>query len=107
VADMYDLSGGAMWGNKVDQIISYYRPRFHEDKNSKEVEIYIQKVKRKRTGGQLGYFSIYLDWKTKRYCHPITAESYCNPLAAKKAKVPKGEEQDMFKPFIDNSEIGF
>jgi len=107
VADMYDLAGGAMWGNKVDQIISYYRPRFHEDKNSKEVDIYIQKVKRKRTGGQLGHFTIHLNWKTKRYVHPVTGDSYCNPLAAKNAVITKGEQQDMWKPFVNDSEIGF
>ena len=85
IADMYDLAGGAMWGNKVDQIISYYRPRFHEDKNSKEVEVYIQKVKRKRTGGQLGHFGIYLDWRTKRYCHPVSGQFYCDMKIARKA----------------------
>jgi len=85
VADMYDLAGGAMWGNKVDQIISYYRPRFHEDKNSKEVQIYIQKVKRKRTGGQLGHFDLFLDWKTKRFAHPVTGQSYCDINYAAKA----------------------
>lgn len=86
VADMYDLAGGAMWGNKVDQIISYYRPRFHEDKNSAEVEIYIQKVKRKRTGGQLGHFDLYLDWKTKRFIHPVTRKMFCDPFEAVRAK---------------------
>jgi|GEM_PF-136572 len=67
VVDMYDVAGGAMWGNKVDQIISYYRPHFHTDKNDPNVEIHIQKLKRKRTGGKLGYFTMSLNWKTKRY----------------------------------------
>lgn len=67
VPDSYDLHGGSMWANKCDQIIAYYRPRFHEDKNSPEVEIYIQKLKRKRTGGKLGSFSLNLNWTHKRY----------------------------------------
>jgi twinkle protein len=74
VADMYDLAGGAMWGNKIDNILSYYRPRFHEDKNSKEVEIWVQKIKRKRTGGQLGHCNLILDWRTKRFCHPVSGQ---------------------------------
>lgn len=67
VVDMYDVAGGAMWGNKVDQIISYYRPNFHTDKNDPCADIHIQKLKRKRTGGKLGFFSTILNWQTKRY----------------------------------------
>lgn len=82
VVDMYDIAGGAMWGNKVDLIISYHRPRFHEDKNSTEVEVYVQKLKRKRTGGQLGSFPLNLDWKKKRYSQE---DGYipCDPELAK------------------------
>jgi len=108
IADMYDLAGGAMWGNKVDQIISYYRPRFHEDKNSKEVEVYIQKVKRKRTGGQLGHFGIYLDWRTKRYCHPVSGQFYCDMKIARKAtsshnpeNITQGEISKQWLPYKD------
>jgi len=68
VVDMYDIAGGAMWGNKCDNIVSYYRPNFHINKNDPHVTIYIQKIKRKRTGGKLGHFEIQLNWSTKRYC---------------------------------------
>lgn len=84
VVDMYDIAGGAMWGNKCDQIISYYRPNFHIDKNSPEVQIHIQKLKRKRTGGQLGCFDLILLWSKKRYADPITNETPCDPELAKK-----------------------
>jgi twinkle protein len=119
VADMYDLHGGSMWGNKADQIISYYRPRYHEDKNSPEVDVHIQKLKRKRTGGKLGYFSMYLDWKRKRYADPITGEMPCDPERAKKEKLrlennytqpqlqgPKPGEGN-WRPFDGDTEIGF
>tara|TARA_R110000868_G_scaffold36279_7_gene128949 strand:- start:2090 stop:3931 length:1842 start_codon:yes stop_codon:yes gene_type:complete len=79
VVDMYDIAGGAMWGNKSDQIISYYRPNFHENKNSPEVKIFIQKLKRKRTGGQLGDFDLTLLWQRKRYCDITTGEIPCDP----------------------------
>lgn len=67
VVDMYDIAGGAMWGNKMDNILSYYRPNFHVNKNSPEVTIYVQKLKRKRTGGQLGQFDLSMVWSKKRY----------------------------------------
>lgn len=83
VVDMYDVAGGAMWGNKCDQIISYYRPNHHLDKNSPEVQVYIQKLKRKRTGGKCGDFPLKLIWSQKRYATAID-EIPCNPERAKR-----------------------
>jgi len=109
VADMYDLAGGAMWGNKIDNILSYYRPRFHEDKNSKEVEIWVQKIKRKRTGGQLGHCNLILDWRTKRFCHPVTGQDYCDIKRVKVAlsshnpeNITQTEISNEWLPYKDN-----
>lgn len=93
VVDMYDIAGGAMWGNKCDQIISYYRPLFHESKNSPEVQIHIQKTKRKRTGGQNGQFDLLLLWSQKRFSDPITGEVPCDPILAK--RLIEGEKMGM------------
>lgn len=82
-ADMYDLNGGSMWGNKVDQLLSYHRPNFHIDKNDPTVDVYSQKVKRKRTGGKHGYFSLRLDWTTKRYTD-LLGNIFCDPKIAEK-----------------------
>jgi len=84
VVDMYDIAGGAMWGNKVDQIISYYRPNFHLDKNDPNVQVYIQKVKRKRTGGKHGDFPLILNWKCKRYANPMNDVMACDPVLAER-----------------------
>lgn len=83
VVDMYDVAGGAMTGNKADAIISYYRPNFHLDKNDPNVQVYIQKLKRKRTGGKLGQFDIKLNWSTKRYSDMFDIV-YCDPEKAKR-----------------------
>lgn len=111
VVDMYDIHGGSMFGNKVDLLVSYHRPRFHEDKNSPQVEIYVQKVKRKRTGGKLGSFPLTLSWKTKRY---VQEDGYipCDPLLAKKTITKQEsyrEQQDMWLPYADKDggDIGF
>lgn len=111
VVDMYDIHGGSMWGNKVDLLISYHRPRFHEDKNSPEVEIYVQKVKRKRTGGKLGSFPLSLSWKKKRF---VQDDGYCpcDPFLAKAGTIelPKQPEQTWL-PYADDKDdstiIGF
>lgn len=108
VVDMYDIHGGAMFGNKVDLIVSYHRPRFHEDKNSPQVEIYVQKLKRKRTGGKLGNFPLTLNWEKKRY---MQDDGYtpCDPRLAYGDKVIKGTQQDIWLPYKDDngSDIGF
>ena len=100
VVDMYDLHGGSMWGNKADHILSYHRPNWHIDKNSPEVEIHIQKVKRKRTGGKQGMVEMRLDWKQKRYVEIMGNESFCDPTRATSFKSIKEPAKiiDTYKP---------
>lgn len=101
VVDMYDVAGGAMWGNKMDNIISYYRPRFHEDKNSTEVQIHIQKCKRKRTGGKLGDTDMQFIWSKKRFIEGFSDIFVCDPNRA--ASFKKGELNLDIRPrLIDN-----
>lgn len=82
VVDMYDLHGGAMWGNKSDNIIIYHRPNFHENPSDPMVDIHIRKVKRKRTGGKHGCLRIKLNWNTKRYESEWGTETYLDPQRA-------------------------
>ena len=106
---MYDMAGGAMWGNKSDQIISYYRPNFHIDKSDTSVEVYIQKLKRKRTGGKLGSFSLKLDWKTKRYIDNNDT-AFCDPLRARKFilhEINNYKQQSFNNDFLSSSENPF
>lgn len=108
VPDSYDLHGGSMWANKCDQILAYYRPRFHEDKNNPDVEVYVQKLKRKRTGGKLGYFSLTLNWTQKRYVSS-DGKSPCDPSYARIKLLQKEndyEQQDMWIP-NPNTDINF
>jgi len=123
VCGMYDIAGGAMWGNKSDQILSYHRPEFHNNPNSKEVMVRVLKVKRKRTGGQLGDVDLFLDWEKKRFTDPVNGEMPCDPKAAelkkkkslndyKQPELPDENgwtERNTFLPYKDDNEteIGF
>lgn len=100
--EMYDLAGGAMWGNKADQITIYHRPRFHEDKNSPEVQIRQIKTKRKRTGGQNGEFDLTLIWSQKRFCDPATNDIPCDPQLARFNALISGSEPN---DFVDPNEV--
>ncbi len=104
VVDMYDIAGGAMWGNKADNIISYYRPNYHLDKTSKEVQIYVQKVKRKRTGGETGHFDLSMVWSKKRFADPITGQMPCDPklLLSTSTQELKFEPERHWKPYADD-----
>lgn len=85
--DMYDVSGGAMWANKSDNIISYYRPNHHVDKTSPQVQIHIQKIKRRRTGGKPGDFPILMNWGTKRFVDPLSGLPYLDPKRGSRLRV--------------------
>lgn len=109
VADMYDLSGGSMWANKMDNIMSYHRPRYHEDKNSPEAEVWVQKIKRKRTGGEPGHVGLKLIWEKKRFAEMPEGVMPCDPGLIKML----GEQgvkvfNQGWLPYADGgSEIGF
>jgi twinkle protein len=107
VVDMYDMAGGAMWANKLDNIISYYRPNYHVDKTSKEVQVYIQKIKRKRTGGELGSFDLNMIWGKKRYADPTSGDMPCDPYLKKTGSQQQmfTEPQKQWKPYVDDIEF--
>jgi len=100
--DMYDISGGAMWANKSDQIVSYYRPNHHTNKTSPEVQIYVQKVKRRRTGGKPGDFSMKLKWEIKRFVDPIHERPFLNPQ--NKTYPEQITQQDLWLPYSSDKD---
>lgn len=108
IVDMYDVHGGSMWGNKVDLIVSYHRPFFHENKNDPRVQVYVQKLKRKRTGGKLGDFPLVLNWEKKRYVQD-DGTIPCDPRQASGEKIISNIQGDIWKPYKEDNdtEIGF
>lgn len=52
--EVWHLAGGAMWNNKMDNILTIERPEWWQDKTSTWIQIRTHKIKRKRTGGQVG-----------------------------------------------------
>jgi twinkle protein len=66
-ADFHTISGGAMWGNMTKNMISCHRPNWFTNRIDPKLEVYIQKVKRKRTGGRHGMMEFYFDFMKSRY----------------------------------------
>ncbi len=54
VPDIYDIAGGAMWSNKVDNIISVHRPKYIQDPKDTTVEIHVKKIKKQKLVGVPG-----------------------------------------------------
>jgi hypothetical protein len=48
--DVYDIADGAMWNNKVDNILVYHRPFAQTMEQNPDVEFHAKKIKRKAVG---------------------------------------------------------
>lgn len=52
--EVWHLAGGAMWNNKMDNILTVERPEWWQNKKSAWTRIKTHKIKRRRTGGTAG-----------------------------------------------------
>ena len=65
--NVFDLSGGAMWNNKCDNILVTHRPFYTSDKISTDVHFKSQKIKKQKLNGIPGDVSLSFDRMTGRY----------------------------------------
>ena len=49
--NVYDLSGGAMWSNKCDNVVCVYRPFYTSNKKNRETIFSSQKIKKQKLNG--------------------------------------------------------
>ena len=63
--DVFNLAGGAMWNNKMDNIMIYHRPNYQSDPADTTTELHIKKIKRQRIVGLPGTITFDYD-RTKR-----------------------------------------
>ena len=85
--DIYNLAGGAMWANKVDNFGVTRRP--HQSKNPKDnlVEIIIRKIKKQKLVGIPGTVSMTYDRRTARY-YDETGYTPLDKIRSTPAKTP-------------------
>lgn len=67
VPDIYDISGGAMWGNKMDNVLAVHRPNYIVDPKDSTVEIHVKKIKKQKLVGIPGTCTFDFSRKTNRY----------------------------------------
>lgn len=64
---MYNLAGGAMWGNKLDNLVFVHRPNFISDRADASVLIRHSKIKKREIVGMGGDVYIDFNFMTNRY----------------------------------------
>lgn len=91
--EVWHISGGAMWNNKTDNIISVDRPEWHENKSSPWTRLETHKIKRRRTGGANGVEVdlMYLPSKST-FC-----ERDSNKIICDKARALEYKERELVK----------
>lgn len=65
--DQFDLAGGAMWGNKLDNVLAIHRPSYRENKSDTGVEWHAHKIKKQKLVGRPGFMSLDFDYSSNRY----------------------------------------
>ena len=65
--EIYDIAGGAMWGNKMDNIMVIERPNFKSDPSDSRVDVIVKKIKKQKLVGVPGTCIFSFSRKTNRY----------------------------------------
>lgn len=65
--DVFDLAGGAMWSNKMDNILIYHRPVRNTEPESALCTLSSKKIKRQKIVGMIGTVQFSLDRRSRRF----------------------------------------
>lgn len=65
--DVFDIADGAMWNNKMDNILIYHRPNHQADPSSPVCEIHTKKIRRQKVVGKKGWFEFQYNRGKRRY----------------------------------------
>lgn len=65
--DVFDIADGAMWNNKMDNILIYHRPEHQTNPMSSLCELHTKKIRRQRMVGKKGFIQFGLHPSFKRF----------------------------------------
>jgi hypothetical protein len=65
--DVFDIADGAMWNNKMDNILIYHRPNHQKDPSSTLCELHTKKIRRQKSVGKKGTLEFELDIRKRRF----------------------------------------
>jgi len=102
--EVFDINDGAMWNNKVDNILVFHKPYMQTDPGSPACEHFSKKIRRQKIVGKKGSFSFEFDRKKRRFIYDGKdyIDLFFNP---KPKELPlsthftEPKEQDDYVPF--------
>jgi hypothetical protein len=65
--DVFEIADGAMWNNKMDNILIYHRPNHQTEPDSQDCELHTKKIRRQKTVGKKGVLEFELNRRKRRY----------------------------------------
>jgi hypothetical protein len=65
--DVFDIADGAMWNNKMDNILVYHRPNHQTDPMSAVCQLFTKKIRRQKSVGKKGTIDFEMARRTRRY----------------------------------------
>lgn len=65
--DVFDIADGAMWNNKMDNILIYHRPNHQKDPTSSVCELATKKIRRQKQVGKKGIIEFELYRPSRRF----------------------------------------
>jgi hypothetical protein len=65
--NVFDIADGAMWNNKMNNILIYHRPFMQVDPKNPACEFHTKKIKDQKSTGKKGFISFEFDRTKRRY----------------------------------------
>jgi len=102
--NIYDLSGGAMWSNKCDNVLCTYRPYYTSDYGRRDVQFSSQKIKKQKLCGVPGTVELVFKRGSMRYYEMDGQTELKNPLDKDTPAIKSYYEKQDFNFEMDKNE---
>jgi twinkle protein len=92
--NVYDVADGAMWNNKMDNILVYHRPFMQTDPENPLCELHTKKIRNQKIVGKKGFVLYDYLRRTRRFM--FDGVDYLERALVSKGMTFKKEQQAMF-----------
>lgn len=104
--DMYKISGGAMWANKMHNILIYHRPKSRSEPENPLFELNTEKIKKKKIVGKGGRLEGFYQLQSRRFIMPHW-DSVTKTYDFEKGYDPLKQNLIKAKLFLEKEEIKY
>lgn len=101
--DVFELTDGAMWNNKMDNILIYHRPFAQTDPQNPLAEFHSKKIRRQKVVGKKGFFTFEMSFKRRRFI--FGGVDYLGKLLKDQKINFNFEEEEEIRPIQTNENL--